>query len=74
MIRFRGPPKKGVDGDGDDLPDGGYGECISDLDPGATDTTLVLNDEPPPGGGWFYVIGFVEPDRTESMLGTTSEG
>ena len=71
---YRGDISDLVDGDGDGLPDAGYGECVSASDPDVTDTTLVLDDEPPPGGGWFYVVGFREPDGSESILGTTSQG
>jgi polyhydroxybutyrate depolymerase len=69
---YRGEIADLVDEDGDGLPDGGYGDCISSADPDASDTSLLLNDQPPPGGGWYYVVGFREPDAGESILGTTS--
>jgi polyhydroxybutyrate depolymerase len=73
-VVYRGDLARLADADHDGLPDSGYGECVSGFDPDATDTTLTLGDDPPPGGGWFYVVGFVEADGTESILGTTSAG
>lgn len=70
---YRGELADLLDADRNGLPDAGYGDCVSGADPDATDTRLVLNDQPPPGGGWFYLVGFREADGTESILGTTSE-
>ncbi|MEM7249339.1 MAG: PHB depolymerase family esterase [Acidobacteriota bacterium] len=71
---YRGDLAGLVDRDGDGRPDGGYGDCISDVDPDPTDTVLVTEENPPPGVGWFYLVGFRKTDGTDSLLGTSSLG
>jgi hypothetical protein len=63
-----------VDGNGDGLPDGGYGECMNHLDPDTSDTTFVDVETPDLAAGFFYLMGVVDALGVERFLGATSAG
>jgi hypothetical protein len=71
---YRGSLAALADGDGDGLPDAGYGACQNFRDPDPTDT-LFFDDEVPsaPGQGFYYFVGFDSPEG-ERGLGNTSAG
>ena len=71
---YRGLLADLMDTDGDGVADPGYGACASATDVDPTDTTLTDTETPAPGSGYFYVLGFVDADGNESMLGTTGNG
>ena len=71
---YRGELADLFDGNGDGLPDPGYGECISDADPDPTDTVMIDGTLPSPGEGFYYLVGFAGGLGFESVLGTTSDG
>ncbi len=71
---YRGELADLFDGNGDGLPDPGYGDCISSTDPDPTDTTLTDGTLPSPGEGFYYLVGFAGVLGVESVLGTTSDG
>jgi len=60
-----------VDADADGLPDLGYGDCRTHLDPDVTDTQFV--DTETPAAGYFYVVGFFDGTNHRG-LGNTSQG
>jgi hypothetical protein len=71
---YRGSLADLVDGDGDGLPDAGYGECRNHLDPDVTDTAFLDSESPGTAGeGFFYIVGFVATDG-QLGLGNTSAG
>jgi polyhydroxybutyrate depolymerase len=64
-----------VDAASDGFPDGGYGTCISDTDPDATDTTFTDATVPDPGTGHAYSVGYVDTAFAHhGGIGTTSAG
>ena len=64
-----------VDGTSDGFPDGGYGSCISQADPDATDTTFTDIAVPDPGTGRAYTVGYVDTAfARHGGIGTTSAG
>jgi hypothetical protein len=70
---YRGDLATLVDGDGDGLPDGGYGSCRTASDPDPTDTMYADDEMPAAGTGFFYLMGRIGP-RGERALGVTSAG
>jgi hypothetical protein len=73
---YRGELSALVDGDGDDLPDGGYGQCINALDttPDTVFDTFIVDGEiPAVASGFFYLVSFAGPSGEEG-LGSTSDG
>ena len=71
---YRGSLSALADGDGDGLPDTGYGVCVNDLDDDTSDTFFFDPEVPDPGTGFFYLMSFVDGEGIESGLGTTSAG
>jgi len=71
---YRGDLADLSDGNGDGLPDDGYGGCISDLDPDPTDTQFVDPHTPATGEGFFYLKTVVDSRADERNLGATSDG
>ena len=64
-----------VDASGDDLPDGGYGGCVSLDDPDATDTSFVDAASPSLGTGFAYTVGYVDTGFAHhGGIGKTSAG
>lgn len=70
---YRGLLSTLTDGDGDGLPDTGYGDCQNTMDPDTTDLNYVDASVPAPNTGYFYVIAVVDW-AGERYLGTTSDG
>jgi len=71
---YRGLLADLVDGDGDGLPDEGFGECVNGLDSDTSDTTFVDTSVPAAGNGFFYLMSFVSESGEELLLGATSAG
>lgn len=71
---YRGKISALVDTDGDGLPDGGFGECVNDLDPDLSDTEFADEEAPDPSQGFYYLMSSVDTSGIESFLGTTSAG
>jgi hypothetical protein len=69
---YRGNVDDLVDGNGDGLPDLGYGSCKNDLDPSLVDRVFIDDELPAPGAGFFYLMGYVDDFSVELGLGTTS--
>ncbi len=71
---YRGDMAGFTDFNLDGLADGGYGVCLSALDPDTTDTLFTDTDVPAIGGdGYFYLRSSVT-GGSESDLGSTSGG
>ena len=71
---YRGLLSNLVDGNGDSVPDGGYGDCVSDLDGNLADLEFTDIATPPPGDGFFYSRGFVNGFGDAGGLGLSSRG
>jgi hypothetical protein len=71
---YRGLASDLVDGDGDGLPDAGYGDCQNSSDPDTTDTQFTDTEEPTPADGFFYLVGYDTASQSGLGLGTTSAG
>ena len=71
---YRGDLTDFADVDDDGLPDGGYGDCVTDMDPDDTDTTYVDAEIPGSGEGFFYIRTQVTTLAGDTGLGTTSDG
>lgn len=71
---YRGDLSDLSDGNGDGLPDGGFGDCVSTLDADDTDAMFADGETPDPGSGFFYLRGFVDSQAAERGLGATSGG
>jgi hypothetical protein len=71
---YRGNLQDLVDGNGDGLPDLGYGVCKNDLDPSLVDRVFVDGELPVAGAGFFYLMSYVYDFSVELGLGTTSDG
>ncbi len=70
-VMYRGDLADLVDGNGDGLPDAGYGVCVTGNDPNPADAVFVDAETPAPGHGFFYVKG-VRDGATVRGLGVTS--
>jgi hypothetical protein len=70
---YRGDLADLVDGDGDGLPDAGYGVCRTELDNDPRDTSFVDLEEPAADAGFFYLMS-VKLAAGDSGLGSTSSG
>ncbi len=57
---YRGHLDDLTDEDGNDLPDGGYGQCQTGLDDDPTDNRFIDLDVPSPGHGFFYLTAAVD--------------
>jgi polyhydroxybutyrate depolymerase len=57
---YRGDVGDLTDMDEDGIPDQGYGDCVSDMDPNLMDTTFVDTEVPSPGEGFFYNFTYVD--------------
>lgn len=71
---YRGALADLEDASGDGLPDAGYGACVSQSDPDASDTTFVDPTVPAPGAGFFYLKAAVDAAGYEVGLGATHAG
>jgi hypothetical protein len=71
---YRGPIASLSDGDGDGLPDQGYGDCQNSSDPDTTDTQFVDEEIPSPQDGFFYLVGYDTASESGLGLGATSAG
>jgi hypothetical protein len=71
---YRGYLDELVDGNGDGLPDLGYGVCKNDLDPSLVDRVFVDGELPVAGAGFFYLMSYVDDFSVELGLGTASDG
>ena len=69
---YRGDVSDLVDTDGDGLPDGGYGICMTALDMDSTDT-FFDDPEMPLAGGFFYLRSAVDSGG-DGGIGSTSGG
>jgi len=71
---YRGDLAGLVDGNGDGLPDGGYGSCMTSLDGDARDTFFLDADLPgAAGAGFFYLMSVVDGGGSGGA-GSTSGG
>jgi hypothetical protein len=70
---YRGDLSGLVDGNGDGLPDDGYGTCMTGLDDDPRDTFFIDPDMPSSGDGFFYLMSVVDAGG-DGGLGTTSAG
>jgi hypothetical protein len=71
---YRGDLADLTDADGDGLPDGGHGRCVSDSDADDTDTAFVDPEQPATGeDGFFYLVAFAQ-GLESSGLGWDSAG
>jgi cytochrome c peroxidase len=70
-VVYRGEIADLVDGNGDGLPDAGYGVCVTGNDPNPADTVFVDAEMPAEGHGFFYVKG-VRDGTIVRGLGVTS--
>jgi hypothetical protein len=70
-VMYRGEISDLVDGNGDGLPDAGYGVCVTGNDPNPADTVFIDAEVPAEGHGFFYVKG-VRDGATVRGLGVTS--
>jgi len=70
---YRGAISELVDANSNGLPDGGYGECLNEIDPDLTDRALLDDEIPTSGDGFFYLATAVELGGEQS-LGATSGG
>jgi len=71
---YRGELSDLLDGDADGVADAGYGDCASGDDTVTTDTVLLTTENPAVGEGFFYLVGFVNSEMAESILGTLPGG
>ena len=71
---YRGDLADLVDANQDGVPDGGFGSCVTGLDPDPADTTFVDPTLPVSGSGFFYLMGLVDAGGIERGLGETSAG
>ncbi len=71
---YRGLLSGLADGDGDGFPDGGYGVCVTNLDPNPSDTNFTDPLLPPPGEGYFYLRTHRDAGGVERGLGITGSG
>ena len=69
---YRGELADLFDSDADGLVDPGYGQCASGSDVDTTDTTIQVAQDPLPGEGYYYLIGLVDGDGDDSLLGAAS--
>jgi hypothetical protein len=70
---YRGVRSDLVDGNGDGLPDDGYGVCLTGLDDDARDTVFDDPDLPASDDGFFYLTS-VQDAGGDRGIGTTSTG
>jgi VCBS repeat protein len=71
---YRGDLADLVDADQDGDPDGGFGECVTGLDPDPADTTFGDPTLPALRTGFFYLMSLVDAGGRERGLGETSAG
>ncbi len=70
---YRGTVGSLDDVDGDGLPDGDYGVCLTGLDDDARDTFFVDPQLPSAGAGFFYLMSVIDAGE-ENGIGSTSAG
>jgi hypothetical protein len=70
---YRGDLSGLVDGNGDGLPDGGYGSCMTSLDPDPRDTFFEDATMPSGHAGFFYLTSVIDAGGYGG-IGTTSAG
>ncbi len=71
---YRGDMTAFTDVNVDGLVDGGYGLCLSALEPDPTDTALTDTDVPAGGGDGYFYLRSAVIDSSESDLGSVSAG
>lgn len=69
---YGGPLALLVDGNGDGLPDAGYGSCRNFEDTNPTDTFFIDFIDPAPGTGNFILVGYDTVTEQDLGLGETS--
>jgi hypothetical protein len=70
---YRGARSDLVDGNGDGLPDDGYGVCLTGFDDDARDTFFVDPQVPAAGDGFFYLMSVLDAGG-DGGIGTTGSG
>jgi len=72
---YRGDLSALVDQDADGLPDGGYGSCVTHLDPDTTDEVFDDTAIPLSGDGFHYLVSYVDDfEGIEGKIGKTGSG
>ncbi len=71
---YRGDMTAFTDFNLDGLADGGYGVCLTGIDPDTTDTILTDPDVPPSGGDGYFYLRSAVIGGSESDLGSSSSG